>query len=147
MHSGYRGFTIIELLVAVGILGLMLAIGIPSFASIRKNVALGNDADEIVSALRLAQSSSMASQGGQNHGVLFMSDKYCLFSGSAPASCPASGTTYTLGGYGIAIVGAPITVLFQRLSGVTSAQSIVVGISGGSQKTIQLEATGKISIQ
>jgi type IV fimbrial biogenesis protein FimT len=147
MSSSRSGFTVIELLVVIGILGLMLAIGIPSFASIRRNVALGNTADEIVSALRLAQNSAMASQGGVDQGVYFTATQYCLFGGTWSGTCPSASTTYTMGSYGITVSGAPISVVFQHLTGVTSARTIVVGISGGSQKTITVEATGKLSVQ
>ncbi len=146
------GFTMIELLVSIAILGLMLAIGIPSYASLRQNVALGNTADEIASALRLAQSSAMASQGGTAQGVHFTASQYCLFSVSTcsaamPTSCPSATTTYALGGYGIAISGVPLDVCFDRLSGTTTAKSIVVGISGGSSKTISVTTVGKITVQ
>lgn len=146
MRTSRTGFTIIELVVVLAIIGVLLAIGLPSFASLRRNVALSSTVDEIVAALRLAQANAMSSQGGAAQGVYFTASQYCRFSGTTWVSCQAD-TTYPLGGYGLSISGAPVSVVFQHLTGATTAQSIVVGITSGPQKTIQLDATGKIAVQ
>ena len=138
------GVTLIELMVVIGIIFLLFTIGLPSYNSIKENVALSNYSQEIVSALRSAQNRSIVSQNGTSHGVHFNSDSYVLFGGDW--ATPDYTTIYQLGGGLGVLEGEGREVIFDRLTGQTSGQTIIIGSAGGNPKTIQINETGKISI-
>ena len=63
-HSRQRGFNLLELLIAIGILGVITAIAVPSFQSISINSSLSTETNDLVSSLRQARSE--AAKRGQN---------------------------------------------------------------------------------
>lgn len=54
-----RGFSLIELMVVIAILGLLLAIGIPSFATWLRNVQIRNAAESLQSGLQFARTEAL----------------------------------------------------------------------------------------
>ncbi len=58
--AGRAGFTAVELMVTMLIMGLILAAGIPSFRSIIESNDLQNGADELAGRLRLARQAAVA---------------------------------------------------------------------------------------
>src|SRR5687768_16683450 len=50
-----RGFTIMELMLAITVLGVLLAIGIPSFAEITRNNRTAAQTNDLVTALQIAR--------------------------------------------------------------------------------------------
>ncbi len=84
-----KGFTLPELTVVVTIMVILLAIGLPSFRSFQQNSGLANLAENIRSALYLAQNKTLANESDQNYGVFFddnFPQRYVLFEGSSYAS-------------------------------------------------------------
>ncbi len=137
-----KGFTLIELAITIGILGLLLAIAIPSYATLRNHIALSNYTDEIVSALRTAQNNAMVSQGGVAHGLHLETNRYCEFAGTSFSGCASP--YYSLSG-GIKISSGTGNIVFARFSGMVAAQvNIVLQASGTTNKTITVETSGKI---
>jgi len=59
-----RGYSIIELLIVVVIMGLLAAIVIPSFSNFQQNQDLKLSAEEMASNIRLAQSRSLSGSKG-----------------------------------------------------------------------------------
>jgi type IV fimbrial biogenesis protein FimT len=55
-RSRARGFTLLELMATVSILGVLLAIGVPSFNEIIRNNRTAAQANELVTALNIARS-------------------------------------------------------------------------------------------
>lgn len=139
-----RGFTLIELLTSVAVIGLLLGLVTVAYSSLRSNVSLGNSAEEIVDALRTAQSRAIAGQGGTDQCVHFTATVFSVYSGPCTA---ASKVDHTLPA-GISKLSGPSDVTFQRLTGTTvAAADIVIGFIGGLQKTIHVDTVGKIFIQ
>lgn len=62
--SGQRGFNLLELLIAIAILGIVTALAVPSFQSISINSNLSTETNDLVSSLRYARSE--AAKQGQN---------------------------------------------------------------------------------
>lgn len=73
------GFTLIELMVAVAVLAIMLALAIPSFDDFRKRAALRGAADQVVSLIGVARFEALRVNRLVKVGmVLGAGDKYCV---------------------------------------------------------------------
>lgn len=84
------GFTLIEILVVIGIIGLFIGLSIPQLRSFQQVSHLENINKEVIVALRLVQSRTLASKGALQHGVYFdavsVPNQYILFEGSSYAT-------------------------------------------------------------
>jgi prepilin-type N-terminal cleavage/methylation domain-containing protein len=69
-RTGDSGFSLTELMVAILILGLLLAIGAPAFGRYMQSWRLNGDANEMASMLRLARAAAVS----KNTNVLFVFD-------------------------------------------------------------------------
>lgn len=56
---GFRGFTLLELMVALTVLAILLSVGVPSFATFTQNNRVTTQTNELVSALNLARSEAI----------------------------------------------------------------------------------------
>lgn len=54
-----KGFTILELMVAIAVFAILLAVGVPSFVQIVRNNRITAQANELISALNVARSESI----------------------------------------------------------------------------------------
>jgi prepilin-type N-terminal cleavage/methylation domain-containing protein len=99
---GRQGFTLIETLIIIAVLGVLLAATLPPFARFSAQLALNTTANNIVSELRALQS-----QAAMRHktlwlnpdkikllnGIKFLAEKELSFS---PSGCPPPGGSGTL---------------------------------------------------
>lgn len=88
MKGTRPGFTIIEIIVVVGILATMLSIGYIRFVDIERRAPLSATASVVVGDLRGQQTKAMAgnTQTGtdsDSYGIYFQSNAYILFKGSS----------------------------------------------------------------
>ncbi|MDO8600989.1 MAG: prepilin-type N-terminal cleavage/methylation domain-containing protein, partial [bacterium] len=115
-----RGFTLIETLVAVGILALLAAIVITSLSSFQRSGELLRAADLIAGVLRDARGRTLASQNDSAYGVHFDAGSVVLFEGTIYDSGAVSNEV-TLLPFRIIIseisLGGGDEVVFERLSG------------------------------
>ena len=85
-----KSFTLVELLVIVGIMITLTAISIPAFHFFQSESKLSNSAEEITNTLRLTQNKTLASEEASQWGVYFTTStqlhQYTLFEGSSFAS-------------------------------------------------------------
>ena len=66
-----RGFSLIEVLITLAILGILGVIALPVSHYLEEDVALNNASQQITETLRLAQNKTLASEGADSYGVFF----------------------------------------------------------------------------
>lgn len=59
MKKAQSGFTLLELLTTIAVLGILLAVGVPTFANIIRNNRIAAATNELVTALTFARSEAM----------------------------------------------------------------------------------------
>jgi prepilin-type N-terminal cleavage/methylation domain-containing protein len=140
-----RGVTFIELMVVIGVLTILFAISVPSFIFFQKGSSLDNDAEKIISVLKLAQSKTLASESAGQYGVYFQADRYVLFKGQNYALRDVSfDKEYDLSSE-VEIYDGLSEVVFDRLTGLVDDPGFVSLrlISDPSDgKTIYIEGSG-----
>ncbi|MBT2745419.1 MULTISPECIES: GspH/FimT family pseudopilin [unclassified Lysobacter] len=63
-ERGMRGFTLIELMVTIGLVAIVLALGLPNFQQAIRSNRVATSANEMLAALNLARSEAMRSPLG-----------------------------------------------------------------------------------
>ncbi|MBA3733347.1 prepilin-type N-terminal cleavage/methylation domain-containing protein [Patescibacteria group bacterium] len=148
-----KGFSIIELLMSLAIIGLLTTIILTSFVSFRKNQSLSKDTETIVETLRQARNQTLSSKNSSNYGVHIESSKIVLFTGSTYVVNTASNQEFILNStdniLSITLAGGGSEVVFNRLTGETSQNGTVVVSSAGisKTKTVTIYKTGVIESQ
>lgn len=145
-----KGFTVIELVVALGIIVLIGSIGLVSFVNSRNVRNLSNSGQEIISVLRLAQTKTLAGEDNSSWGVKLETSRYVLFRGSSYAG--ASWTEiFNLPGSieiaNIALAGGGQEIVFSRLYGKTNQTGsfdLRVTGTGGAVFSVSVDNSGKI---
>ena len=152
-----KSFTLVELLLMVGILIILAAIAIPTFRSFQKEVDLNNSTEEIIATLSLAQNKTLASEGDSQWGVYFETitqpHQYTLFKGDNYADRDNSfDETHKLPSaveiYGINLNGGNEAV-FNRVTGtVNPSGSLSPTLKDDltKAKTIYIEETGRVGL-
>jgi type IV fimbrial biogenesis protein FimT len=59
MHRAKRGFSLIELMITVGIIGVLLALAAPSFATYLRNAKVRSTAEAFMASMQLARSEAV----------------------------------------------------------------------------------------
>lgn len=149
-------FTLIELLIIIGILVILTAIAVPAFRSFQKESDLKNTTQEIINILRLAQSQALASKRNRPWGVWFSTStipqQYTLFEGqNYSLRVISSDETYklpdTVEAYEISLVGDSPEIIFNQIVGTTNQPgSISLRLKDDISKTKQVivKSSGKI---
>jgi type II secretory pathway pseudopilin PulG len=145
------GLTIIEIIIVIGVLGLLLSVGGNSFTKFRNVKALQNTTDAIVSVLNDARGRTLAGEGDSQYGVHFSLNEMVLFTGTT--FIDGSGTNVIFSFESPVVLGTVNLngggddIVFDKQSGSTNDYgSIEVEIPDGTNKTIIVESTGVISV-
>jgi len=132
-----KAFTLLELLIVIGITAVLSAVGVGFYVNQQKTKILDNTAQEIANYLRYAQQKSIAQEQGLQWGVHFDnptsgSDFYALYTGTTYSS-PIE-TKYLPAGieFQTPTSGNSVNVSFNKLTGLNSSgaeQEIIIRLT------------------
>jgi Tfp pilus assembly protein FimT len=152
-----KSFSLVEILIIIGIMAVLIAIAIPSYRFFQKEADLNNSVEEIINVLRLAQNKTLASEGPSRYGVYFDAvstpGQYTLFKGTSYASRdnPADEIHKLANSLEISEINLSggAEVIFDRILGTTSqfgSVSIRLKDTPDKIKTIYVENSGQVSL-
>ncbi len=146
-----RGFTLLELIVVIAILGILFLTSLTVFQLFTSQVNVNTTSQQMLSALQLSRSRTLASTNEMQHGVHFETTKYVLFEGTTYDSMDPNNQEFDLSGveiYEINITGAP-DVVFDRIRGTTTNNGNVkirLIADNSRTETILVNSSGSLSL-
>lgn len=152
-----RGYTFVELLVSIGIIGTLLGIVTINLVRAQSNASVTATVDRLIADMREQQTKAMVGSNdgtgnGNSYGIYFLSDRYILFEGTSYNSSnsanftvsPSNGSILT----NITFPGS--TLIFSQqsgeVSGFTQGSNTVTiqSASGSEQKTLTVNRYGTV---
>ncbi len=145
-----KGFSLIEIIIVIGILGLLTAISVATFVTFRNSQGLNKDTETVVEVLEQARTQTLSSQNGSAYGVHFGTSAVTLFAGGTYAAGAAGNQIFSLLSSDtiltITLTGAGSDVVFNRLTGETGQDGTIVlsSASAGRTRTVTIYKTGVV---
>lgn len=137
MLRNNRGFNLVELMVVIGVFGLLVAIGVPGFSSYVRSNRLSTSASRLAADLQMARSTAIA-----NGRVI----RFAASGGGYTITDVASGDVLTNRAFeGGCTVAADVSVRFFPW-GMADAASFNVASCTGANRTIRLLPTGIVEV-
>ncbi len=139
-----KGITLVEILIAMGILALILSLGYFVGFDFYKNYALHSEKDMLMSVLRKARSQALNNVNSTSHGVYVKDDFYTIFYGSSYASRDSQYDENIRKSPGIALSGLN-EVVFAPLTATSTASSTIIINNGRKSFFIDINYEGRIN--
>ena len=145
-----RGFTLLEIIIVISILGVLLSVVLPSLTSFRQKSILNTETQEVTTLINKARLSSMSSKNDKQYGIHFEAGKIVLFEGTTYIAGAGTNeehlfdTVLTLNP--ITINGGGAETVFQKITGSTNQNStttLKVIANTGARSTIVILPSGK----
>ncbi len=117
--SKNSGLTLVEILIVVGIAGVILGISVGIFMTLSQEDSLDSESQRLVSSLRLAHSKTLASENEAPHGIAFntSSDKYWLFNDTPSTTSTVTHLDDSVTIKELDLTNSTTTVKFKRVTG------------------------------
>jgi prepilin-type N-terminal cleavage/methylation domain-containing protein len=145
-----KGFTVIEILVVLAILGFLIMIVVPSFQTMRSNQILKSAVLDVVSALEKSKSQTLSSIDSSEYGVHFATDEVVIFKGQTFSSGDPNNEKVPLSSgvsvSAINLTGGATDFYWNKLSGVPTKTGSVTVSTSSTSKIITISATGAVSV-
>lgn len=145
IKEGNQGFTLIEILVTMGIFAVLLSLGLWFGIDFYKVYAFNSEQQLVVGLLQKARSQSLANINQQPHGLHIDSSGYTVFEGSTYASNPSSYQTYEKHP---GVTNNNLDITFEQLSGrplpVPTTKTLTLQLDSKSA-TITINPEGQIN--
>ena len=147
-----RGFTLLELAIALAILLILAAIGIGAFANFRDTRELDRAADDVMNLAREARARTLASEEDSQFGVYFESGRAVLFRGASYSEGAPGNEEHVfparVEAHSITVPSS--VVIFDRLTGATSNAGVVsfrLKSDSSQTRTITITAPGLMYVE
>ena len=119
-----NGFSFIEVMIAVAIVGVLAVFGFSHLAAVNERQALALDAEKVLSVLATARGQTLAAKDGFSYGVHFEDRKIVSFRGASYSAGDTNNRTFTLHDAvhlaNTALRGGGAEVTFNKLTGATA---------------------------
>lgn len=139
-----RGFSLVELLIVIGILALFATTSTGVYYSLRSNTSLELNTGSVVEAVRLAQSSAQSGKGDAKWGVKISANQLTIFEGNSYAARnTAADQVYTISG-DVAVSGID-EVVFEKVSGATTGPGTVTLTNSYGVRNIVINEKGTVT--
>jgi type IV fimbrial biogenesis protein FimT len=145
-----RGFSIAELMTVVSVIGILTAIGIPSFLSFQPSMRLNGASREVLGRLMWAR--AYAVQNNNTSVVTFLTDhSFQIFNDSNGNGSADAGETITVdlqtdySDVTFTISGSSSTPVFNGRGTASTDTTVTISNSSGS-KTVEVRPTGHVKI-
>lgn len=141
------GFTLLESLLAIGIIFILAAMGVAALSNYRKSAVIGEAREKILTELARARAKTLGSEANASYGIHFEETRVLMFKGALySASDPENKETKLPPGVTIRTIalGGGSEVVFERLTGkALAAGTITLTAAGASQDiTITIYSSG-----
>lgn len=149
-ETNKKGFTLLEVLVALALLAILFAIILPRFSGDKELQTINSTSQDIVSALDKARSETLASVNATTYGVYFTPTQIIVFSGTSYTASPSNAietisisSPATISDVYLNSTDATSgTVYFNRLNGLPSASGTITVSTTNYSQTINILNTG-----
>lgn len=138
-----KGFTILEIMLIIGILVIIFSLGLPITFDFYKNYQLQAEGDKFISLLEMTRNSSMVNLNQFPHGIYWDNDNFIIFEGSSFATRNQSQDQNFPRAKTISISG-PNEIIFNSLSGQITSSTFVFN-NGDKSFNIYVNQEGQIN--
>jgi prepilin-type N-terminal cleavage/methylation domain-containing protein len=152
--AGHAGFTLIEILVSIGILTLLLSLSMTVFKQMTNQQMLDKDVENVVSTLIRAKALTIGGERNLNYGVHFASTTATQFQGKSFVNGSSTNLVQVFNNRtymdSINLSGGAVDVYFNKISGTPNATGTIIFKSTGitnKQKLINIYGTGLVEVQ
>ena len=149
-NSLKKGFTLVEIIMVIGIIIIISAISVNVYFNMKEKQAILKDSDSIVSIIEKTRNMSLNRKNDSAYGVKFASSTVTVFAGSTYNSgnniskydleSNVKISTTSLSSHGT-------EVGFAKTSGIPNATGTVVLSTSAYTKTITISGTGIIEVK
>ena len=145
-----RAFSVIELLIVVGIATMVFSIVLFAFVNTKKDRSVKESADRLVSLLEEARSKTLAGEQNSSFGVRIAQNRLTLFVGTSYAEQVSNKVVVLPSGVVATstIIGGGSDIVFERLSGSVSAYgttTISLSDNSGKNLSVTISAAGIVA--
>lgn len=146
MLNNRRGYSIVEIMIIVAILGLIATVSVPFYRAAALNLTLSGAARDLASDLRLAQQQAVTTQ--INHSVAFnqAANTYAVINASTGAVIKSSRINSQIFIQSINSL-ANDTVTYNATGAATATGSVILSNPGGKTATIEIKPSGYVEIR
>jgi type IV fimbrial biogenesis protein FimT len=132
-----QGFSLIEMMVVIGIMGIILAVALPAFNAWRESTALQSASETLMAHIKQAR--VMAISGNRSVSIVFTGSSYTLDSGGAEQQ------QYLLSDYAksLTMTYTAATLTFNSDGTTNTTDTIDIKNNNGTTKSISVNIVGR----